>query len=151
MIKTTVLTDDKDCVISNGLHYLSGIGDAQIKDDFNGGMIDARLFCIDGQTYCVYTNPDDGYRSYGAIRTTNKKCQYTFEPQPILAVNKKVEGYDDNNEGYWRDEVNKSMLVLLDAINHQEVLTIGTDYTEDYYPCAIFDYQPQNMEVNKNR
>ena len=45
----------------------------------------------------------------------------------------------------------KHLLVMTDATNGKEVLVVGTDYTDDYYPNACFHWQPENLEINKTK
>lgn len=111
-------------------------------------------FIIDGVTYGAFIDPDDGYRSYGSIQEVkDHKCQYTFPPQPVniqnVNINKEV--YREDKFGGWHEYISKDFLRMTDAVNGKEVLEIGTDYSEDYYPCAIFHYTPENLEINKNR
>lgn len=143
-------------VISDGEHFLSGIGHTTIKPNFSfiNRDIDVDLFCIDGVTYGAYIDPDDGYRSYGVIdKVTDCKCQYTFPPQRVMVKNEEIAGkihYKDDDYEWDRYE-SKKLIRITDAVNGKEVLVVGTDYSEDYYPYAIFHYTPENLEVNKNR
>ena len=141
--------------ISDGKHFLSGVGHATIKcDNIYSDDVDVDLFCIDGITYGAFIDPDDGYRSYGSIQEVKEhKCQYTFPPQPvnIQNVNINEEVYCEDNFGEWYEYISKDFLRMTDAVNGKEVLEIGTDYSENYYPCAIFHYTPENLEINKNR
>lgn len=141
-------------LFTDGKHFLSGIGYTTIKSDgFYEDDIDVDLFCIDGITYGAFIDPNDGYRSYGAIQEIDAKCQYTFPPQPVLVKNVEINNtIEHNDENYgWSEVENKYFICITDAINKKEVLLVGTDYSEDYYPRAIFRYTPENLEVNKNR
>lgn len=141
------IVDDKDNIISNGLHTISGIGNITTQDGLYDTDIDVDLFCIDGVTYGAFIDPHDGYRSYGVIKKMPEyKCQYTFPPQPIKIENKIIKG---NPMDYFVED--KHLLVMTDATNGKEVLVVGTDYTDDYYPNACFRWQPENLEINKNK
>lgn len=133
-------------IISNGLHYLSGIGHST-KHNWDGTEINVNLFCIDDKTYGVYEDPDDGWRSYGRLEEVDDKCQYTFPPQSIKVVNEKV--YNETDYGIYTEYEDKFIIHIYDAINGKEVLVVGTDYSDDYYPLAIFNYTPENLEINK--
>lgn len=126
-------------IISDGIHYLSGIGYSTKEDGWS--CINVYLFCIDGKTYGAYEDPDDGYRSFGCLEEMDAKCQYTFPPQAVRVVNERVDGEIED----------KFMIHILDAVNGKEVLVVGTDYSDGYYPMAIFNYTPENLEINKNR
>lgn len=134
--------------LTDGVHYLSGIGHTVFKDRYDDD-IEGELFCIDGNVYGAYIDPDDGWRSYGVIQKVDAKCQYTFPPQAVL-----IEHIDENRmikEDDWFDYVKRELLVIKDAKNLEEVLVVGTDRTDDYYPCAIFNYTPENLEINKEK
>lgn len=134
--------------LTKGVHYLSGVGFGTIHDEWNDEDIDVDLFCIDGVTYGAYVDPDDGYRSYGHIGVSNLECQYTFEPQKVIVDIVEEREVDETWGGYIRDV---RMVIIKDAILNKEVLRVGTDYADSYYPMAIFDYQPMNLYSNVAR
>lgn len=136
-------------LISDGIHYLSGIGYSTKEDGWGYKDINVYLFCIDGKTYGAYEDPDDGYRSFGCLEEMDAKCQYTFPPQAVRVVNERVDRI--NHEDGWHEYEDKFMTHILDAVNGKEVLVVGTDFSESYYPMAIFNYTPENLEINKNR
>lgn len=129
-------------LIEDGVHYLSGIGNTTYHSDWDNAEVDVDLFCIDGIVYGAYIDPLDGYRSYGIITEVtdipNCKCQFTFPPQKVIVRNIHSE----------TEYTNFYKIVIKDAILDKEVLVVGTDYYDDYYPCAIFDYQPMNLYAN---
>lgn len=135
-------------IISDGIHYLSGIGYSTKEYGWSNKGINVYLFCIDGKTYGAYEDPDDGYRSFGCLEEMDAKCQYTFPPQAVRVVNKRVDRKIEHDG--WLEYENKFMIHILDAVNGKEVLVVGTDYSESYYPMAIFNYTPENLEINKN-
>ena len=137
----------KTNLIEDGVHYLSGIGNTTYHSDWDNAEVDVDLFCIDGIVYGAYIDPLDGYRSYGIITEVtdipNCKCQFTFPPQKVIVEN--VHTKIDDEYGMVTDAYK---LVIKDAILNKEVLVVGTDYSDDYYPCAIFSYQPMNLYAN---
>ena len=102
---------------------------------------------IDDVVYGAYIDPDDGYRSYGKITAATDiadcKCQFTFPPQKVI-----VENVHTNIEDEFGITTDAYKLVIKDAILDKEVLVVGTDYSDDWYPCAIFNYQPMNLYAN---
>lgn len=132
----------------NGKYMMSGVGSATMTDDWNGNDIDIDLFCLDGVVYGAYIDPDDGYRSYGVIRPTDYKCQYTFPPQEVI-----VEEVEERvpHEGCYDYDEHRRFITITDAKNGKLILKVGTDYTDDYYPMAIFSYSPENFEVNQGK
>lgn len=131
-----------DC-ISEGKHMLSGVGTYTMKYDY-GESINVTLVCIDGIVYGAYEDPHDGYRSYGTFKKMpdNITCQYNFLPQPVII--KKVYPDFANNKF-------EEFMIILDAENGKEVLKIGTDTSDSYYPFCIFNYSPENFNINKDR
>ena len=134
-------------IIEDGIHYLSGIGSTTYHDDWNNEDIDVELFCIDDVIYGAYIDPEDGYRSYGRITAATDiadcKCQFTFPPQKVI-----VENVHTKIEDEYGIATDAYKLVIKDAILNKEELVVGTDYSDDYYPCAIFSYQPMNLYAN---
>lgn len=140
----------RENLISDGIHYLSGVGSVQFTDEdsINYNDIEGYLFEIDGMTYLAYLDPADGWRSYGIMYpTTQYKCQYTFPPQKVIVTNKHINESLKDDWGY-RNEIKRDFLIIKDAILNKEVLAVGTDYSEDYYPVAIFRYSPMNLYAN---
>lgn len=142
--------NNDNILIPDGIHTLSGIGSTTIT--INEGwsdesVVDADIFEIDGQTYGAYEDPDDGYRSYGLLQTMNDEtCQYKFPPQRVIVRNVVLE-----TTGEWGEVICKRFLCLDDPVTNKNVLAIGTDFSDDYYPIAIFEYHPENLNVNQNR
>ena len=138
---------NQESIIEDGVHYLSGIGSTTYYDEWNKVMVDVDLFCIDGVVYGAYIDPDDGYRSYGKITAATDiadcKCQFTFPPQKVI-----VENVHTKIEDEFGITTDAYKLVIKDAILDKEVLVVGTDYSDDWYPCAIFNYQPMNLYAN---
>ena len=138
---------NQESIIEDGVHYLSGIGSTTYYDEWNKVMVDVDLFCIDDVVYGAYIDPDDGYRSYGRITAATAiadcKCQFTFPPQKVIVEN--VHTKVDCEYGFVTDAYK---LVIKDAVLNKEVLVVGTDYSDDWYPCAIFNYQPMNLYAN---
>jgi len=77
--------------IKDGIHILSGIIDLTIKGDCGSPYYlweDANGFVIelDGKTYVVFEDPEDGYRSCGKIdlAKNGEVCTNTFPEQKVL-------------------------------------------------------------------
>lgn len=138
-------------VIENGVHYLSGIGSTTYHDEWNDEDVEVNLFKIDDVVYGAYIDANDGYRSYGRISAATDvadcKCQYEFPPQKVIVENRHEQVVDE----YGYEEQDKYLLVIKDAILDKEVLVVGTDYADSYYPIAIFRYQPMNLYANVER
>ena len=121
-------------MIQPGKHYFSGIDTISVNDEHH------YLFILDDVTYEATENPCDGYRSWATIVETDKKCRFTFPSQEVILI----ENQDsENNE--------KDYVKMYDAQNGKLILRIETDYFDSYYPCAIFEYHPENMKINENK
>lgn len=132
--------------LSNGEHFLSGVDDIQIDwEGYDEKMIDAKVFIIDNEPYCVFTDPEDGYRSYGIIYKLNKPssevCHNNFPPQKV-----KIQTIEETN---YRLNINNTTTIISNIDTNETIVKIGTDYSDTYYPIAIFEYHPENLPINK--
>lgn len=112
---------------SSGIcHYSSN------EDNDDGGIV----FILDGNTYYIGTDPNDGYRSYckEMILDNSIKVDYKFTPQDVLVY------INDNEDG--------TFLEFSNFITDDLIVSIGTDYSEDYYPSAHFTYNPEALQIN---
>jgi hypothetical protein len=91
------------------------------------------IFSLDGITYEAVEDPDDGYRIYMDEIKVIEPVEKMFEV-PVV-----VEHIDKGDE---------ETLAFRDKRNGKTVLTLGTDYSESYYPFYVFDYTPQNIFEN---
>ena len=133
----------KDNIIENGLHIITGIGECSWYDEWYFRYVEAVVVQIDGENYAIYTNPDDGFRSYGDIRKTEHKPTVTFPPEYVYAWTKEDEG--ETNEGWSFHEVS----LILNNLDGEELLRVGTDYGDEFYPVAIFEWHPELLAINK--
>ena len=143
--------------------------------DFYG--VDNNVFCIgvDGVRLILEAVPDpgDGYRSYfGCFSYDASIDRPIFFREPIAKVRLTEGGrsrrghscFCDGNDPYdssrpdrpcaaHAEEQRRNFTgwVLTDVESDHVWLTVGTDYGEDYYPCFMFDYQPDpNRQVQVN-
>ena len=138
--------------ISNGIHTLSGINDLIIKGNYEDPYYlseDANgyVFILDGKTYVVFEDPEDGYRSCGKIceAKNGEICTNIFPEQKVLV--KYINGIKEDdwcNYKIWYYEFRNPKTKKL-------ILKIGTDNYDDYYPMSIFEYHPENLPINLNR
>lgn len=98
------------------------------KHGFYG--VDNNFFKLGKKVYEAIEDPDDDYRSYlGSIEASDRKDLIFFK-QPVAKVEVIV------SVGGYR---------LVDDSGHIW-LDIGTDYSDDYYPCFFFTYYPKQKE-----
>ena len=97
------------------------------------------IFMLDGNCYKIEEDPDDGWRSYAKDveeyhGTMSRRC---ILPYPI----KVVCCMDDNPD--------HNILKFMDAENGKVFLSLGTEHTDDWYPCCRFEYHPENIHLNE--
>jgi len=122
-----------------GEHELSGL-DTFIKkatepydDDADGYR-----FILDGVTYCAIEDPSDGYRStLSDLEATADKVDYTFPPHKVIGKMREDGVYSKND-----------VIEFYDAVTNKVVLAFGTDNYDDYYPCCIMEWYPENLAAN---
>jgi hypothetical protein len=85
-------------------------------------------FTLDGITYRVDEDGDDGYRSYA------QDCEQTEEP-PILQFDVTVTVVHRTEEN--GDECN--IIRMIDGSGN-EIFRVGTDHTDDYYPLYVCEF-----------
>jgi len=136
---------------------LSGIkADIDIPMSF-GEHADAILLQIDGIRYVIYNDPEDGWRSTGRLYQVDDSLNYiinekyikklkteTLYPIPDEKVIVKYSDVTLNNHSGFSTEYYE----FFNADTNQLILKIGTDDYDDWYPCCIFQYNPENLSCN---
>lgn len=130
-----------------GEHELSGVDyiaseelrpayDYDGASGYHGQVI---RFVLDGKVYTAREDDNDGYRSSMRDLTEGGEIKNTFPPVRVLCslrTEGKYGGKDDT-------------LVMRDMVTGKEVLEVGTDNTDDYYPSFVAHFQPENMACNQ--
>lgn len=117
-----------------GSHILSGIdlGAEPLED---GMLANYVKFTLDGITYRVNENPEDGFRSW------MQDPQIVAEPCKIQLPNVLV------NCGLDPDTCSE-ILIMTDMNDGLEIMRIGTYYNDELYPTCIFNWYPENLPCN---
>ena len=116
-----------------GLHTLSGF-DTSIPDKEN--LEDGVCFVLDDKKYQIYTDPDDGWRSYlSELFEEDIECRNMIPPELVLIVEKEKE--NKNYDG-----------ILIYSSNSKVIADISTDNSDDWYPCARCEWYPENLSSN---
>lgn len=126
-----------------GEHIFSGVEltSERIKTYWTEEDCNVILFTLDGITYKLVENPDDGYRSYcGDIEISDVAPKYNFQGIRVICSMMEDGHYEKND-----------CIVLRDCENGEIVLEAGTMNYDDYYPYCHFAYYPENMSCNKNK
>lgn len=97
------------------------------------------IFMLDGNCYKIEEDPDDGWRSYAkdVEEYHGEMSRRCILPYPI-----KVFCYMDDNPDH-------NILKFMDAENGRIFLLLGTEHTDDWYPCCRFEYNPENIHLNE--
>ena len=98
------------------------------------------IFCLDNVNFLLTENECDGYRScMEDLEITDRQIKNTFPPQYV-----KCDHYTFDECG------NKSDILKIFSMDDKLILEVGTDNTDDYYPYTVFNYYPENMDINKD-
>ena len=128
-----------------GEHVLTGCqnGSMPKKDEWQDSNPNTLDFILDDRLFSVVEDPDDGYRSsMGEIIEARPGLEVsnTFEPCKVLGCVRPDGDYEKND-----------VIDFYDAITGKIVMSIGTENTDDYYPCFVGCFIPENMAINKDR
>lgn len=130
-----------------GRHLLSGLDSVQeeVENGYGGynDTVNVIRFVLDGITYKAIEDPDDGWRSYlGELNVSTEPVRFQFPPQEVECRMR------PDTDGDWPESGN--VLQMFDVFTNKIVLEIGTDTSDDYYPCCILHWYPQNLAINQN-
>lgn len=126
-----------------GLHQLTGVDmDNELTKEHYGWeeFMHCQVinFMLDGITYTVSENPEDGYRSsMREILVSNKPIKNKFEPVQVNGVMR------PNTRGYSNDIVD-----FYDVKTGKVVLSVGTEDLDDWYPNFVGYFDPTAMAIN---
>ena len=113
-----------------GEHFLTGV------DYETNGIGNGIRFVLDGKTYQVLEDEEDGYRSSAQpIEVMDAVVANSFSPVRVLAYT------EDDGE----------ILGLRDVVTGKEVISVGTGDYQDYYPYFINEFTPENMAINAKK
>ena len=113
-----------------GIHILSG---CEYSFDKNG--FSSLKFILDETTYEAVEDPHDGYRSsLGGVYRTTENCKLNI-PDIKVEIMKCPE---DDLDGI-------QFVVRENDYSARNVITIGTDHYDAWYPCAVMNFSPENF------
>jgi len=108
-------------------------------DKVNIGDANGILFKLDGVSYLALEDEINGYRScMKELQEVNFYPNNSFEPVPIFC-NHKTKG-EYNGKANILEIYNKSGGIIL---------RIGTDNIDNYYPCYLENYYPENISTKE--
>lgn len=128
-----------------GSHKLSGVDympSTRVFDYYSSFGNDI-IFCLDGKNYIMTEDENDGYRSYMTeLETTDKPIRNIFPEQEVEC--KYVEEYIDEYG------IGSTCEILeIYSLDGKLIMQAGTDTSDGYYPYTVFNYHPENMDINK--
>ena len=123
------LLSDKSIDIEDlvGEHVLTGV------EEFYSN--DSNEFCLvlDGIVFSFLEDPDDGYRSLlGEVLIGRREIKNTFDPVKVSVIKNP-------------DEDSETILGLV-GDRYKVLFEVGTNYSDDYYPCFVSSFSPEILE-----
>ncbi|MBK7357536.1 hypothetical protein [Propionivibrio sp.] len=126
-----------------GEHLFDAVdfSDEQVKtwgDEFEACQV--MRFRLDGNVYVAVEDPSDGYRSCMNELTVceDATMKNVFEPVKVIGRHRDKGTYNSIDD----------VLELIDAGTGKVVLEVGTENTDDYYPCFVAAFHPEAMTPN---
>ena len=126
---------------NNRIFSLSGVDFERIEiDDWWTTSANCMRIVLDGVTFNILEDPDDGYRSMLNKIYIGGKVKNTFSPVKVLGRHYVGE------DGEWytpRDNI----MQLVDIKNKRVVVEFGTHNYDNWYPCFVARFIPENMHI----
>jgi len=126
-----------------GEHMLDAVdfSDEQVKtwgDQFEACQV--MRFRLDGKVYVAVEDPSDGYRSCmnDLAVADDATMKNTFSPVKVIGRHREEGKYDNADD----------VLELIDAGTGKLALEVGTNNTDDYYPCFVAAFHPEALTPN---
>jgi hypothetical protein len=115
--------------------------------EYYGADSASHEFNIEGITFKVLADPDDGYRSHLGVVEYGDQSSAIFFRKPIAKV--RIETYEGRSQDYVKADQGYK---LVDVEDNHTWLEFGTDNTDDYYPYFVFRHLPKRRKVeNESR
>lgn len=130
------LKDLQGCHKLSGVDYVTSEKERTWFDNYGNDIV----ICIDGTNYVLTENEDDGYRSFmEEILITDRTIRNKFPDQDV-----RIE-YVENDE----NNVDEDDLIRIYSMKTGKlIIEVGTRNVTDYYPCAVFSFYPENLDIN---
>lgn len=100
-----------------------------------------------------YYDPQDGYRSTSGFFVTDdcpENIRWTRIPpqESILIRNTYEEGPDYDENGMFIPESCYDGIEVLSRLTGRVIVSVGTDYSDSYYPVGNMTIYPENLDMN---
>ena len=123
-----------------GKHKLTGIGHANSEVGY--------VLEIDGKLYIVYEGYEDEYRSRCSIEEIVEGDFYSSRESIVRFPEQEVE--IKIGDFYETDYTNVfESFEIHNPVDNSMIFNAWTEAWGDWYPCSQFDYDPENLPINK--
>ena len=120
------------------LEYQTWVGEIETTE--------AMAFRLDGVVYAALEDPGDGYRSaMKDLITGDFNIKNTFPPVRVRVES----GNYENDEANFDEYSSAELLTITDAETGEIVIEVGTNYSDEYYPCFIEYWNPTGLVHNQ--
>lgn len=124
-----------------GKHKLTGIGRANAEDGY--------ILEIDGKLYIIYEDYPDEYRSTCSIQMIGEEDYYSREKVNRFTEQDVEIEIGDFYVSEYCSGIDIEELRIINPIDKSVIFKAWTEDWQDYYPCAQFEYHPENLPINK--
>ena len=125
--------------LEEGKHLLSAGGDINLENEY-GDEMSGVAFIIDDNVWVAYEDPADGYRSYGKFEPYTGDAK---QLEGLITFPEQEVNLEFKEEDYFEG------IALTNIKNGKEILNVGTDYSDSYYPYCHFEWIPENLPINQ--
>jgi len=122
-----------------GKHKFQGIS-FDVLREHHYEDVDATVvhFILDDIVYTAYEDPDDGYRSMFSHIVESRENMENISNQFEVDVYCK-----------FSDDEDEEVLYFFDENNNKPVFFLGTEMYDEYYPCFVAHFSPENFSINE--
>lgn len=124
-----------------GKHKLTGIGHAKSEDGY--------VLEIDGKLYIVYDCAEDEYRSRCGIEEIEEGDFHSDETITRFPEQEVEIRIGDFYESDYLNVVEFESFEIHNPADDSMIFNAWTEEWGDWYPCSQFDYDPENLPINK--
>lgn len=118
-----------------GEHEVSGV-DFDIVSFYDSDESNRMTIVIDGIPLGFIEDPNDGWRStFGEVQVGKPDILNMFEPIKLNFTYTRE--YEENRLGVYEG--------IIAYFEDKEVLKIGTDNSDDYYPVCVLEWNPTSL------
>lgn len=129
-----------------GVRNLESVPRTDIRHPFDTDASGV-MFELGGRTFFIFEDPDDGYRSAAAPLLSYAGRAYSMgsanaeylHGQAVLGVHVTSGEYGGESD----------LISFRSLKTGLEVLSVGTENVDDYYPSFTVRWRPQNLDVNQ--